>query len=563
LQVRIRISHRPKPDLVPELVGTEAASSDVSPVLTRVPPAKSRIALGGSSRVALGILGSRLTGLVRERFIAHYFGLETVVADAFRASLRIPNLLAVLFGEGVLSASFVTVYAKLRALQQDEEAEHLAAAVFGILALISSLLVLLGVLLTPILIDVIVPGFHGEARLLTIHIVRILFPATGLLVMSAWCLGVLNSHRRFLLSYLAPVALNATVIAILIAFGRTPPQELVLDAAWAYVIGSGLQFLVQLPRVLQILPAFRPALEWRSQHVRTVFRNFGPIFLSRGVVQISATIDSMIASWLPRGAVAAFGSAQVLSVLPISLFSMSVSAAELPALSSAVGTEEEIAKFLRERLAAGLRRIAFFIIPSAVAFLVLGDVVGGALYQTGRFHRADTVYLWSVLAGSAVGLLATSLGRLYSSGFYALLDTKTPLRFAVIRVALTTALGLLFALVLPRWLGIDTKWGVAGLTASAGIAGWVEFALLRRGLNARIGETGLPADFTLKLWAIAFLAAGLGFLAKLALGTRHPILLACVVLPLYGGAYFGGSRLAGIPEATSVIDSVLRRFGKR
>lgn len=562
MQIRIRIPHRllSRVPLQPSHDGDP--SFDASPVLTRASPAKSSAGFSGSSRVALGILGSRLTGLVRERFIAHYFGLETLVADAFRAAIRIPNLLSNLFGEGVLSASFVTVYSKLRALQDDEAAEHLAAAVFGILCLVCSTLVLLGVLLTPLLIDLIAPGFTGEKRELTTSIVRILFPATGLLVMSAWCLGVLNSHRRFLLSYLAPVALNATVIAVLILFGHAPQTDLVLDAAWAYVLGSGLQFAVQLPRVLQILPAFRPALEWHSQHVRAVLRNFGPIFLSRGVVQISAYVDSMIASWLPKGAVAALGSAQVISVLPVSLFSMSVSAAELPTLSSAVGSQEEIAAFLRTRLSAGLRRIAFFIIPSAVAFLILGDVLGGALYQTGEFHHSDTLYLWSVLAGSAVGLLATSLGRLYSSAFYALLDTRTPLRFAVIRVVLTTMLGLLCAFEVPEWLGIAPKWGVAGLTASAGIAGWVEFALLRHALNRRIGKTGLTADFTIKLWWIAFIGAILGYAIKLGLGTAHPILLAMVVLPVYGLVYFGGTMLARVPESTAVVSSVLGRFRK-
>src|SRR6185437_6654842 len=124
-------------------------------------------------------------------------------------------------------------------------------------------------------------------------------------------------------------------------------------------------------------------------------------------------------------------------------------------------------------LNAGLRRIAFFVVPSAVAFLTVGDVIAGALYQTGRFQRSDTVYVWSVLAGSSVGLLATCLGRLYSSAFYALYDTKTPLRFAVVRVILTTALGFLFALWLPRPLGIDPKWGVADWTSPAGLpVGW-------------------------------------------------------------------------------------------
>ncbi len=510
--------------------------------------------------MALGILVSRLAGLLRVSIFAHYFG-DSAVADAFNAAVRIPNTLNNLFGEGVLSASFVTVYSKLRAKEQYQEAEDLAAAVFGILSVLCSVLVLAGILLAPLLVDVVAYGFDPAKKDLTVHFVRILFPGTGMLVMSAWCLGVLNSHRRFLLSYTAPVAWNAAQILCLIAFGGHAVQDqLAIDLSWAYVLGSVLQFLVQLPRVLQLLPGFRPILEAHSESVRTVFRNFGPVFLGRGVVQISSTIDSTIASMLPKGAVAAFAYGQIISMLPISLFSMSVSAAELPALSSAVGNQEEVAAFLRKRLSSGLRRIAFFIVPSAVAFLLLGDVISAALYQSGKFHHAEAVWEWGILAGSAVGLLASALGRLYSSGFYALLDTKTPLRFAVIRVVLTTGLGFLFALPLPQWLGIDQKWGVAGLTASAGIAGWVEFTLLRRGLSARIGKVSIPAPFVLKLWAMALCGGIAGYFLKLAIGSAHPRPLALVVLPVYGIVYFAGTAFLGVEESKAVISSVMRRI---
>jgi len=340
-------------------------------------------------------------------------------------------------------------------------------------------------------------------------------------------------------------------------------DRLAIYLAWSSVLGSGLQFLVQLPRVLKLVPHFRPLLDTASEQIRTVIRNFGPIFLSRGVVQISAYIDSMIASLLPLGAVAALGYGQIISLLPISLFSMSVSAAELPALSSALGTETEVAGYLRTRLQTGLRRIAFFIVPSAVAFLVLGDVVAGALYQSGRFYRTDTVYVWAVLAGSSVGLLATALGRLYSSAFYALYDTKTPLRFAIVRVVLTTSLGFLFALWLPRPLGIDPKWGVAGLTISAGLSGWVEFALLRRALTRRIGAVSLPHKFLIILWTSASAGAALGFGVKRLMGTVHPLPLAVASLATYGAIYLCGTYLLGIGESRKAVEGVLRRLPAR
>jgi putative peptidoglycan lipid II flippase len=526
-------------------------------------PRKPR-ALGASSTVALGILLSRIIGFVRERVFAHYFGVHSISADAFRSAIRIPNMLSNLFGEGVLSASFVTVYAKLRAQGKDEDAERVAAAVFGILSLVCAVLVLIGVTATPLFIDAIVPGFKVQdpRRILAIHLVRILFPATGLLVMSAWCLGVLNSHRQFLLSYLAPVALSVAVIGVNLGAGRTVADtRLVVDVAWGWVLGSLLQFLVQVPRVLTLLPGFRPRLDFKSPPVRSVLRNFGPVFISRGVVQISAFIDQQIASFLPLGAISALGYGQIISILPVSLFSMSVSAAELPTLSSAVGTEQEIAAFLRARLSAGLRRIAFFVIPSAIAFLLLGDVVVAFIFQSGKFQRTAVEDVWAVLAGSALGLLATSLGRLYSSAFYALLDTRTPLRFAIIRVTLTAVLGVICALFAPRWLGIDQKWGVAGLTASAGVAGWVEFLLLRAALGKRIGRTSLPPTFTIRLWSVAISAASLAYFIKRGIGPGHPMLLACLALPVYGAVYFAGTAWLGVEEARATIESVARRLG--
>src|SRR5437764_7884440 len=184
--------------------------------------------------------------------------------------MRIPNFLQNLFGEGVLSASFIPVYARLRALGEDEEASDVADAIATLLALITAALVLLGVLATPFLIDAIAPGFEGAKRELTIRLVRIFFPGAGLLVMSAWCLGVLNSHRRFFLSYTAPVVWNIAIIAALVSFGKKVTQfDLAVVAAWASVVGSGLQFAVQLPTVLRLLHRLRPQLYLVSDQVRT------------------------------------------------------------------------------------------------------------------------------------------------------------------------------------------------------------------------------------------------------------------------------------------------------
>ena len=204
------------------------------------------------------------------------------------------------------------------------------------------------------------------------------------------------------------------------------------------------------------------------------------------------------------------------------------------------------------RLNAGLRRIAFFVIPSAAAFLAFGGVIAGALFQTGKFTAEDSRYVWAILAGSAVGLLAATMGRLYSSGYYALRDTRTPLRFAILRVFLTTLLGYLCAVPLPPLLGVDPKWGVAGLTASAGIAGWLEFFLLRRGLNRRIGATGLPFLLLSGLWAAALAGAAAGYAAGQWITVVQPWARAALILAPFGAVYLGLTMAAGVREARAI-----------
>ena len=508
--------------------------------------------------VGVGILLSRIAGLVRQKVFAHYFS-TSLAADAFNAAFRIPNLLQNLFGEGVLSASFIPEYVGLLARKQEEEADKLAGAVLSALALVASVLVLAGVLLSPVLVDVIAPGFSGEKRDLTVRLTQILFPGAGLLVFSAWCLGILNSHRRFFVSYTAPVVWNIAMIAALIAFGSTSTQaHLAVVIAWASVVGSALQFGVQLPLVLKLAHGLRFNSRFNSPSARLVFRNFTPAFISRGVYQISAFIDAFIASWLPTGSVATLAYAQVLYTMPVSLFGMAVTAAELPMMSSAIGTDEEVAAYLRRRIDEGLARSPFFNIPSAVAFLALGDVLSAVLFESGRFTRNDSIWVWEVLAGSTVGLLASTWGRLYSSTFYALRNTRTPLNFAIVRVVLTRVLGYVAAIYLPGWLGVDKRLGLVGLTATAGFAGWVEFFLLRRAITTRIGPTGVAPSHMLKLWSSAIAAAGIAWGIKLGILSMAKLPAAVLVIGAYGAAYLIITTLFGIKEATSMTARLRR-----
>jgi putative peptidoglycan lipid II flippase len=511
--------------------------------------------------VAAGILLSRLSGLIRERFFAHYLG-TSLAADAYRAAFRVPNMLQNLLGEGVLSASFIPVYARLRAEGRQREASELAEATFALLTLMASVIVALGILCAPQLVSLLVPGFQGDKRVLTISLVRIVFPATGLLVFSAWCLGVLNSHGRFFLSYASGVMMNLAVIAALIwqgGFRGGGTISLAYALSWAAVVGAVLQFAVQAPTVYTSLRPLIGHVDMRSLHVAAVVAAFIPVFISRGILQISGFIDLQLASFLPKGNVL-LTYAQTLYMLPVSLFGMSVSAAELPAMSSAVGTESEIYATLRTRLSAGLEKISFFVVPSAVLFLALGNVAAAALYRTGKFNQQDVYFVWAAMAGCGIGLLTQTMGRLYSSTFYALRDTRTPLHYALVRICLTVSLGYLFALPLPRALGIDPNWGVAGLSSSAGLAAFCEYRMLRRGLQKRIGPVNFSGLRIAKLWASALTGAAVALLVEWGLPIHSPVLRGLLILIPYGAVYMGMTHLLGV---SGFLSAMLARLGLR
>jgi putative peptidoglycan lipid II flippase len=531
----------------------------------------------GPFLVAGGILLSRVAGLIRERVLAQVFG-TSLYADVFRAGLRMPNVLQNLLGEGTLSASFIPVYAELLEQGRHREAGRVAGAIFALLLVVAGALSLIGILLSPALVTLFLPGFADERRDLTIAISRILFPMTGVLVLSAWSLGVLNSHRHFFLPYFAPVLWNAAMIATLVSLGGTlSPGELVVALAWGALAGGALQFLVQVPWVLRLERELRVSWGMRIAGVREAIRNAGPALLGRGVVQVSSWFDLVLASFLATGAVAAIGYAQVIYLLPISLFGMSVAAAELPELSR---RRDDATGVLRERTVAGLRRMAFYVVPAFVGFVTLGDVIVAALYQTGAFSRSDTLLVYLTLLGYTCGLLASTAARLLASAFFALRDTRTPAWCAAARVVTAAVLGaglmIQFEAIEPFGPGAgsigpgvlahfrlgDQPLGAVGLALGAGIAAWVEWLLLRRALQPRIGSVGLGAEAWFRMLGASGAGAAAGWAVRLALPELHPSMAAVFILGGFGVSYVGTARLLGLGEARlmfSRLDSLRRR----
>jgi putative peptidoglycan lipid II flippase len=541
-----------------------------------------------SSLVAAGILLSRVAGLLREAATGSFLGTG-VGAEAFRAALRIPNLLQNLLGEGVLSASFIPVYSKALAEGREEDAGRLAGAVAGLLLVVTSTIVLAGVVFARPLTRLFVPGFDDPARYeLTVTLVRILTPGIGFLVLSAWCLGILNSHRRFFLSYVAPVVWNVAIITALVGtYALITQAEVALAQAmaWGAFVGSILQFGIQLPAVLRRQRGLRPSLAMDAPGVRTVLQRFGQVVMGRGGVQLAGYVDLFVASLLAFGAVAALGYAQVLYLLPISLFGMSVAASELPALST-VDREDRAA--LIARLDRGLGRVAFFVVPSSVAFVLVGDLVVATVYQGRNFTADAAAQVGVILAVYALGMLASTSSRLLQSALYGVGDTRSPAIYALLRVVLSLSVGIAVMFPLdafqmtaaglelvgdPAWSIAPTelrqgpesafRLGAAGLAFGAAVGSWFELWLLRIRVRVLFGRVRLGGPHARGIAIGAAAAAVTALASRWLVGVLelHARIEGLIAMALIGIVYLAVTRWRRVPEAADLLD-VGRRLGR-
>ncbi len=546
----------------------------------------------GARSVAAGILLSKLGGLVREMILARCFGVGPH-ADVLRSAFRAPNLLQNMLGEQTLSAAFIPYYSRMLAECRREDAGRFAGAVFGLLVAMVSALVVAGVLLAPFIVSVLAAGFRGDAALvaageasvdrfaLTVRAVRIIFPMTGLLVLSAWALGVLNSHRRFLLPYLSPLVWNASIVIALLwaagvaAFRSTgPPATLEQLELWLFAVclgalaGGLAQFAVQLPLVFRLMRGFRVSLSRRVAGVREALRALGPALAGRGVVQLSIYVDVFLASWLARGAPSALGYAVMLVNLPLGAFGMSVAAAELPELSSADPTADRrsAGRRIAGRIDRAVRQSAFVVAPSVVGYLVFGYLAAGLVFRGGSFTREGNVLVYLVLCAYTLGLLASVISRLLQNTFFALRDTRTPARIAAVRLASSALLGALLMRFLDRFpvagtFGLegatqDLYLGAVGLALASSAGAWCELALLRHGLRRRLPELVLPARYVAGRLVLATVLAVPGLLLWLLIPAAGVAVQALVVLPCYALCYLGFAWWRKSPE----LDLWLGRF---
>ncbi|MGI9595864.1 MAG: lipid II flippase MurJ [Acidimicrobiales bacterium] len=506
----------------------------------------------GSNLVAAGIFLSRIAGLIRNIVIGVVLGAQPAVTDAFTFAMRLPNLLQNLLGEGSLSASFIPVYARLVEQKRHREADDLAGAVVALLALVTSLIVVLAVLLARPMVWLFTSWeADTEKYELTITLTRITTIGIGFLVISAWCLGILNSHRNFFLSYVAPVIWNVTQIAALVGFSllNWATDDIAVGVAWAVVAGGLLQLLVQLPKVRRLAPTVRVNLT-PSEARADVLRRFFPALGARGVVQLSSYADLVLASiFLVSGALAWYSFSLPLYLLPISLFGFSVAAAELAEMSR----QSDNLEVVGGRLKPALRRV---LIPAGfitAAYLVASPTFVDAIYgwpsrvlgQEGLQDPAKITTIALVLTGFAVGLPATMTARVTQNTLYSLGDVKGPARVAVVRLLVSTGAGLILILQFdwltfsgeeivefgdfphwPPWERVPAErrlsddvphLGAVGLSLGASIAAWVEWVLLRRLLRRRLAG---PVSSG---WALPVAIAAVIASSIMAAASRFPV----------------------------------------
>ena len=530
--------------------------------------------------VGAGILLSRLSGLIRELIFAGLLGTR-VAADAFKAALQIPGLLQNILGEGTLSASFVPTYSRLVDEHQNEDEPGLVAGtIVTLLGLVTSVIVIIGILVARPMSKVLLPLLPDETFELTVNLVRIMWAGLGFIVLSSWCLGVLNAHRKFFLSFAAPILWNAAqIVFALMAWAQGWSDASVAKAAaWGVLVGGALQFLVQIPVVMRVSPSIRLGVKKGSGAVREIVSKFFPAVMGRGVVQFSGFLDLFLAGFLATGAFTALSLAQIIYMLPIGLFVMSIISADLPEFSR----DRDDISAVTTRFITSSERIGFYLVFSSIAFVTMGEPLVDFLFERGKFTSEDTLYIWIVLAAYSLGLYATGMSRLYQNLCYSFGDVKGPARLAGLRVLVSGSVGFLLMFQLDRIAidgnaiikigdfpsfsplpefarALDTTpqpLGALGLALGSSIGAWIEYFILKRRVSDNFHINRDPHSVRRFFLVPGLISAILAGTISFSLFDYNAYLVAPIALLSSGIVYTFISSLFGSKAAKEFLQTV-------
>ena len=494
---------------------------------------------------------SRLLGLVREQVFAYLFGAG-FAADAFIAAFRIPNLLRDLFAEGALSSAFIPVFTDHLTNRGKEKAWELANLVLNLLLITLCLIVILGIVFSPYIVQLIAPGFGDEAgkQELTTHLSRIMFPFLLLVALAALVMGILNTFRRFGVPALAPTMFNLGMIAggIFLSPYFDPP---IIGMALGVLLGGFGQLAIQLPVLRKMGFKYRFRISLRHPGVKRILLLMAPATLGLASTQVNIFVNTLIASLLPQGSVSYLNYSFRLMQFPIGVFGVAVATVTFPIIS-AYAAKKEMGEVL-STFTSSLKLVFFLAIPSAVFLAVASQPVISVLFQHGRFTFLDTVATSQALTFYCIGLFAYSSVRLTASTFYSMGDTKTPVKTSAVAVGVNIVLNLI--LMGPM--------GFKGLALAASVASMTNLFLLLVILDKRIGPLNRK-DIVSTSLRILSSAALMGFVIWIYLNFYGPnletaplpekILGLVVILALSLAGYFVFSHLFRLRELDRILE---------
>lgn len=434
-----------------------------------------------ASVVGSSTLFSRIFGYIRDMVFAWFFGAG-LISDAFIAAFQIPNLLRRLFGEGSLSIAFIPVFTEYLTLYGKKEAFRLASSALRLLSILLVVIAILGMIFSPLIIKLIAPGFYliPEKYALTVTLTRIMFPYIIFICLVALCMGILNALGHFAAPALAPVLLNVSMIGSLfiISLFSASPERRIIGLAVGVIVGGIFQLFLQVPFLIkkgfyvwQKAKLFHPGL-------KKIGRLVLPTILGAAVYQVNIIVGRLLASLMAQGSVSYLYYADRLIQFPLGIFAIATATAVLPTMARQASASDTDG--LRDTFAYALNLVFFIAIPSMIGLIVLREPIVGLLFKRGAFDSVATQKTATALMYYGFGLWAFSGVRIVVSIFYALQDTKTPVRLAIISIGANIFLSLI--------LMIRLDYG--GLALATSIASILNLGLLLKALKEKLGGMG-------------------------------------------------------------------------
>ncbi len=502
--------------------------------------------------VAAGFLGSRLLGVLRSVAIANTFGTSSEIS-AYWVAFRLPDLVFQLLAGATLGSAFIPTFTRLFTNESEEAAWRLARSVLNLVALATIAFAVLGVLLAPVLVPIMAPGLgedtgqQAELRSMAVDLTRLMMLSPILFAVSGMFMGILNARHHFFWPAVAPMVYNLAIIVGALAFDD------VHALAVAVVIGAALHLVVQFPALFAVGMRWRPEANWRDTSVREVGRLMAPRVLGLAAFQFNLLITIFFASTVSDAAISAMNYAWLIMMTPLGLFGMAIGTAVFPTMA-----EQAVASLagLRRTLEQSLRVTLFLTIPAAAGLMILSQPLVAFLFQHGAFTKASTDVTQAALLFYSVGLFAHASIEILSRGFYALGDTRTPVRFALVSLAANLVLSVVLVGPLE----------VRGLALALSVATIVEAALLALTLRGRLEGLDLRAlgrslGQTL-LSALLMAAAVVIYLVLLdQAGHFDTSRMLDAFLALAGGALLGGATFLAAARAlrSEEAETLLRR----